>query len=330
MKHLSLVIPDLFPPQEFASEACAGLQLPALQKFLARGNVSTSSVGTLEDWLCIVFGAQSIAPVRAAADGLDSGNGYWLCADPVHLELQRAQMLLRPDVSPSQDEASAICTSLNEHFAGMGLHFSAPHPQRWYLHLETEPQMTTSLLSQVAWRDAKFHQPQGADALRWQRLLTEMQMLLHLHPLNQARVARGELMIGSLWLWGGGKAALLKKVFDVAGGDNGLVGEFAKEAGVMFIQSFLAMLDMECERSLWICDTPGDAMRRGDLYAWRETVQRLELEYAQPLLKALIEGGLQRLTLVVLREGCSQSFELTRGNIWKLWRPARSLAHYAV
>ena len=37
-------------------------------------------------------------------------------------------------------------------------------------------------------------------------LLNEAQMLLHAHPVNEAREARGELAINSLRLWGAGRA----------------------------------------------------------------------------------------------------------------------------
>ncbi len=232
MKHLHLLIPDLFPPQDIAAEVCAGLQLPALEKLLARGNASTSPAQPLEDWLCTAFGAQAVAPVRAAADGLATDEGYWLCADPVNLQLQRAQMLLLPDVLPSREEAEALCASLNEHFAGMGVGFFAPHPQRWYVRLDADQVMTTTPLRQAAWRDAKFHQPQGAEALRWQAIVNEAQMLLHGHTVNQARAARGELAINSLWLWGGGRAARLNRAFDAVGGDCTLGAAFAQMAGV--------------------------------------------------------------------------------------------------
>ena len=42
--------------------------------------------------------------------------------------------------------------------------------------------------------------PQGSDLKRWQTLLTELQMLLHTHPINQARTARGARPINSFWL----------------------------------------------------------------------------------------------------------------------------------
>lgn len=42
--------------------------------------------------------------------------------------------------------------------------------------------------------------PNGSDLKRWQKLLTELQMLLHAHPVNTARVQRGARPINSSWL----------------------------------------------------------------------------------------------------------------------------------
>lgn len=330
MKHLHLLVPDLFPPQDIAVDVCANMPLPALEKLLARSTVSASACCSLEEWLCAAFAANGVAPVRATADRLPAGEGYWLCADPVSLQLQRAQMLLLPDVAPAEEETAALCANLNAHFAGMGMHFYAPHSRRWYVRLDSDPQLTTTPLRQVAWRDAIFHQPQGIDALRWQRIMTELQMLLYAYPTNQAREARGEPLINSLWFWGGGRAVPLHKAFEAVGGDSELAGAFALAAAVPQIESWQAMLDGEFDNGLWLCAQPGEALQRGDFYAWREAVQRFEREYAQPVLKALRAGRLQRLTLEVLRENGSQRFELTRRDAWKLWRGARPLSYYAV
>lgn len=42
--------------------------------------------------------------------------------------------------------------------------------------------------------------PHGNDLKRWQKLLTELQMLLHAHPVNATRAQRGARPINSLWL----------------------------------------------------------------------------------------------------------------------------------
>lgn len=329
MKHLHLLISGLFPPQDIAAEVCAGLRLPALERLLARGRKQVSPAKTLEDWLCDSFDVHSIAPVRAAADGMAVEEGYWLCADPVHLQVQHAQVLLLPEVMPGQDEAAALCVMLNAHFSGMGMIFHAPHPNRWYLRLEAEPAMTTVPLREVAWRDAKFHQPQGGDALRWQAAVNEVQMLLHDHPVNKALEGRGGLAVNSLWLWGGGHAEQVAPAFDAVGGDSELTGAFARTAGIPQTKSLRDMLDDVGECGLWVCEGLSAAQQCGDYFLWRERLQKIERECTL-LLQALQAGRLQRLTLEVLQEDAAHSFDLNRISVWKFWRAVRPLAQYAV
>jgi hypothetical protein len=45
--------------------------------------------------------------------------------------------------------------------------------------------------------------PQEDSLREWRRLLNEIQMVWHEHPVNLARAERGEVPINSLWLFGG-------------------------------------------------------------------------------------------------------------------------------
>ena len=207
MKFVHLLIPDLFLPGDFAAEACAGLSVPALEKMLGRGRSKILDPVPLENLLCVSFGVPCaadapIAPISAAFDGLAAG--CWLRADPVHLRLQRDQMLLLPVTEISASEAGEMCASLNEHFAGQGMEFFAPHSHRWYVRLDSLPRIRTTPLSQVVGGDVRSVLPSGEDAAHWHRVFNEIQMLLHAHPLNEAREARGEPIINSVWFWGGG------------------------------------------------------------------------------------------------------------------------------
>ncbi len=129
MKHLHLLIPDLLLPRDAMQRISAGLQLPYLSKILARGDRTSAIHRVSEDFLCESFGVRAFAPVRAAADGLDVGDAYWMCADPVHLELQQSQAILQPEVKCSSEESAALCDALNRHFGGDGITFFAPHPR---------------------------------------------------------------------------------------------------------------------------------------------------------------------------------------------------------
>ncbi len=330
MNHLHLLIPDLFLPQDAAAHACAGLRLPALEKLLARGEQSASPVTALENFLCGRFGVNAVAPVRAASDGLNVDSGFWLCADPVHLQVQPSQVVLLPEVGCTAEEAAALCVTLNDYFAGDGLRFFAPHPQRWYVRCADSSDVTLTPLRAVAWRDVRLMQAQGAESTRWRCVGNEVQMLLHGHAVNQAREAQGLPVINSVWLWGAGSAGVLRSGFDAVGGDDELSLAFGRAAGIVSATSVQALLNCEAANALWVCAAPAAAWQRGDLYVWREAVLALEREVAQPLLRALQSRRLQSLTLDVLSEASTQRFELSRGGVWKVWRSRRPLAHFAV
>ncbi len=48
--------------------------------------------------------------------------------------------------------------------------------------------------------------PEGDDAATYRNLLSEIEMSLHDHEVNQRRLATGEQAVNSLWVWGGGLA----------------------------------------------------------------------------------------------------------------------------
>ncbi len=330
MNHLHLLIPDLFLPQDIAVKACAGLRLSILEKLLARCAQSTLSAMTVEDILCDHFEARAVAPVRAAADGLDVGAGFWLCADPVNLQLRQSQVVLQPEVQCNAEEAAVLCATLNKHFVEDSLTFFAPHPQRWYVRSAEDSSVTMTPLRVAAWRDVKPFQPQGTDALGWKRLANEIQMLLHEHAINQARAARGLPAINSLWLWGAGRTSELHPSFDVAGGDDALGAAFACVAGVPLAASLADMLHGQGQRGLWVSTVLGEAWQRSDLYAWRKAIEMVEREIARPVWQAMRAGRLQAVTLDVSAESGIRRFTLNRSGMWKVWRRPCQLAHYSV
>ena len=337
MKNVHLVVCDLFLPADFAAEVCADLRLPALEKMLARG-ASTGSARTgegalLENLLCEIFGVpcqmdMPIAPISAAFDRLNAG--CWLRADPVHLRLQRDQLVLLPDVEVSADEAGRLCAALNEHFTGQGMEFFAPHPQRWYVRLDELPGIETVPLSQAAGRNVHGLLPKGAEAARWHQVFNEIQMLLFAHPVNEARAARGELPVNSLWLWGGGVNVLPQKNYDRVRSDEALAEMFAAAAGIPFAGWQAQWRDEQgCDRQLLVWTGLRSALQRGDMDAWRTALQEFETGYAQPLWQALRAGKISQLQLDILGGDRARHLLLTRADAWAFWRSARPLAQYS-
>jgi hypothetical protein len=335
MKNVHLVIPDLFLPRGAAAEACAGLHLPALGKLLARVQREALQADTLEAWLCTAFGVadMAIAPVTLLADGLQAGEGYWLRADPVHLHIQRDQLILQAEVPLNADEAVRLCAALNAHFSADGMHFIAPHPQRWYLRTDAVPDMIAHTLAQVTGRDIHAHLPQGADALRWHGVLNEIQMLLFEHPVNEARETRGELPINSVWLWGGGRVPEnLKQPFARICSDSDLAAAFAQAANIPC--GALPDDAMQCAAGdggdvLIVWDGLRRALQCGDLAAWRMSLLEFEQRIAAPLLGALRAGQVNTITLDVLQAHNARRFVLHRNDAWKFWRRPRRLDSYS-
>jgi len=340
MKNVHLVVCDLFLPADFAAEVCADLRLPALEKMLARvastGSARTDVSGLpLENHLCELFSVPCqpdapVAPVSAVFDGL--GEGCWLRADPVHLRLQRDQLVLLPEVEVDANEARQLCTAMNEYFAGQGLEFFAPHPQRWYVRLDQLPDIETVPLSQAAGRNVRGLLPGGAEAARWHRIFNEIQMLLFAHPVNEARAARGELPVNSLWLWGSGcMANMPQKTYDRVSSDEVLAEMFAAAAGIPFAgwpAQWCA--EKNSGRQLLVWTGLRSALRRGDLDAWRAALREFETGYAQPLWRALRAGKISRLQMDILGGDRVRRLLLTRADAWAFWRRARPLAQYSM
>ena len=207
----TLHIPYLLPPREADGRIWRTVDAPQLKTLLARAQYTRSDGMDAGALLCAAFGIarqhdSPLAPILARKAGLPAANGYWLCATPVHLETRRNALLLAgpATLDISAAESAALAHTLAQHLHGENITLHAPQPQQWFVRADTPPAMTTSSLDTVIGRDVREFLPQGADSRRWHRILTEMQMLLHAHPVNQAREAGGRAPVNSVWLWAGG------------------------------------------------------------------------------------------------------------------------------
>ncbi len=283
----------------------------------------------IEVRLCELFGVIHPAPLRAAGDGLEVKGFDWMCADPVELQRQPAQVMVRPDVSCDPEEAVAFCEVLNAHFAADGISFYAPHPQRWYLRVVEVGEVTMPTLSSAAWGDAREMMPQGRDAVRWRALGNEVQMLLHGHALNQKRLVAGLPPISSLWLWGAGFAGEVSTMLDAAGGDEPL-GAFARAAGFRRFDSLSDMLGSEASHGAWLATDLLPPLRQHDLYQWRENLLVMQHDLMQVIWQAFGTGNLRSLTLEVPTAEALHRFELKSCDRWKVWHRRQPLAAYSV
>ena len=153
--------------------------------------------------------------------------------------------------------------------------------------------------------------------------LNELQMLLFEHPVNQAREARGELTVNSLWLWGGGGLpAVPKPAVGLYSNDAdvGALGRFCGvEAEAMPSLFSVGLLD---KNKLIVLDQLKEAGQYGDAFGWREAIIAMERDWFVKLV-AYLRWHSSTVNLIDPVNGESLSVNTT--DIWKIWRRPRVL-----
>lgn len=95
-------------------------------------------------------------------------------------------------------ECEALLQDMRPFFQSEGIELQAIAADRW-LACGPALDLPCAALDRVVGRDVDPWLPAGVHGRLLRRLQNEMQMLLYTHPVNEARSARGEPAINSLW-----------------------------------------------------------------------------------------------------------------------------------
>ncbi|RAP57854.1 phosphoglycerate mutase [Oleiagrimonas sp. MCCC 1A03011] len=147
------------------------------------------------------------ALLREAERG-DAEGDTWLCADPafVQPDMTGARMLACGTLDLTAEEAESLARPLRPLFGDRGFLLELTTPSRWHLHMPRDAQPPAfAAPDRVLGDDLLTYLPQDARHASWRELFNEAQILLHQHPLNAERRARGQMPVNCLWLWGGGR-----------------------------------------------------------------------------------------------------------------------------
>lgn len=341
--HLTLLVPELIWPEPADTLALGQLAAPGFEWLDAHGAMTRSPHQPFESALAEVF-AQSDAPYGALRllgepGGIDTHaarDGEWLCADPVHLRFHHERIVLADAgaFEISDDEAAALVADLNREFADVGIFYTAT-ARRWYLKLspavnpEFCPKSGAAIapLSAIAGRRIDGDLEGKPTAItRW---LNEVQMFLHLHPVNEARQATGQPAINSLWLWGpGALPAENDPGFAAVWSSNPLAVGFARAAGIPCRPQPKTLSDLLAHASddaqLVVVDDLLGPVLYEDGEGWRRNFEALEHDWLQPL-RAALGGPLTQLTLIAPTIYGRLTWTVGRGERWKFWKKGQSL-----
>ncbi|WP_018152426.1 hypothetical protein [Leeia oryzae] len=333
--NITLILPGLIWPD--ADPALYnGLDLPHLHWLLGKGTVNVLAGQTLDQWLVrkaeLGFSLPNAALTALRLPDAPT-TGYWLHADPVHLHPNRSELRVIDTqtfgITPA--EANALIDALNLHFAEDGLRFFPLTPYQWLLHVAEDPKLDMTPLQHVIGRSMDPHLPKGENAIRWHKLLNEIQMLMYNHPVNDQRDANGQPMLHSVWPWGGGslpapvaKPKSLPRWWSDAPAWLGLASYLSHSCEPTPSRAEQIVSE---QQDAWVyLDGLAMPQAREDGWGWQEILREYDAVWFAPLMAALQQGQVQQVTLVY--EGDHQVCEttVTRSARWQFWKRPKTLA----
>jgi hypothetical protein len=253
--------------------------------------------------------------------------GIVIRADPVHLETGADRLTLFPAscAGLQVDESKELVRTLNESLEKIGGQCVFGATERWYMTLPQIPECDWIAPECVEGRDVLAFMPRGADGAITSRLINDAQMVLHDHPLNEARRGRGDPEINSIWPWGWrtGSHKPLPKWNGRTIADHPYARGLAILSGSAPGVVTAADIETPKGQGLILFQELEAALRSEQTGSVHRALAQLEERIVQPLVLALRRGSLDCLQLVT-SSGCCYS--LRRTDFRKFWRRRPMLA----
>lgn len=237
------------------------------------------------------------------APGTNTSAGVWACvATPVHLSAGMTQVTF-PDDGILQlvgTEASVLAADFNAVFEGAGVRLMPGPAGVLFCVFDQALDVATRDPECAVGEDVYGSQPSGCDAGRLRRLMSEMEMWLFNHAVNQLRVARELPSITGLWLWGGGARDVKIPALSVwAAGEDVFFSRFGTASELPRGPASGVVVLNDCPSS--------------------PTWQEVERRWLQPALAQLRAGHIAQIHLSAAR----RRFTITSGLNLRFWRRTR-------
>lgn len=314
---LTLLVPELNPLREWDGTGVA--QWSQLARLAGRGAVSKRVIEPTHDLLhAAVLDALQLrdvadeypsAPLIGTALKGSRASGFWLRAQPIHFAagLDRLTTVpLRGQARMTAAERAALSPMLVDHLQATGLELLDGAAGEWLLRSEAPLQVQTVCPEFAAANPGTEILPRGPDAGGLRRLMTELQMLLHEHPVSALRQVRGLPTLNAIWLHGEGMLS------DVTA--QSLPQAWADD---VYLRGIYRLHEQPVNHQ------PADAAEllkqiAGPTVAMIDVAdaETLETRWLAPLSRALMSGALSKLT--VMLDGWQVTAD--RAAMFKLWR----------
>jgi len=300
-------------------------------KFLSRSHQCPSATN-VHDAVAEVFnlpagkGVPSAALSMLANDSYDAARHY-MHADPVHLraDLDHAVLTSSIDLAISEQESALLCDALNRHFNQDGLTFIRLNREQWLVSSENEIKIKTTPLVDATGRNINLLLPQGEEAGAWNKILTEVQMLMHSHEVNATREDSGQQSINSLWFHGCGELPEhVNKAITSVCSDHHLLKGLARQLACDYLpvpasaadyMAYLAKNQSHAVNVLHI-STLEHLINYTDVSIWLNALDDLLNRWFYPLVKAAHENNIK----LMLYPCNGQQYHPVKYDVFKFWK----------
>jgi hypothetical protein len=325
-KALTLIAPEIAPAWRQAI-AEGGARWPHLARLAGRGSVRalpppqaglrTWQVALLDALGVHDYAAHPSAAVTRTGDASKRARGFWMHLQPMHFMagLDRlTAVMLNGASSVARAELAELEPMIAAHLRTAEMQLVTTSRGDWLVHNARTLDVHTAPPEIAAASPLDQAMPQGRDAPALRRLMTELQMLLHEHPVNVERQRRAVPEINAVWLHGSGEIRELQRyALPQAFGDD------------LYLRGIYRLNDSD------VTSAPPDAQAllarigsRAVAVVAADDVDALEAAWIAPLACALAAGAIARLEIVIDRS----TVVIARHALLKFWRGTRAPAEW--
>lgn len=306
MRDTTLLLPFALPPVEHAKDLLAALNAPALALLLSRGReqpvlTQAAFAASLphESLLAGTDGSNSppLAHALMATLGLSPSDGHWFVLQPAHFHVALDHLVLTDLRELAIDDAAsrALFESVEPLFTESGHELRYGDARHWFLRADNWSDLRTTTPDAATGHNVDIWLPSGEFARPWRKLHNEVQMLWHQHPLNEQRESCGQRRINALWLWGGASSG------GASAAPSPATPPIPADSGPLVNDSLV-----------------GPALA-GDWGSWLAALQAIDLQQVAPLVAALRNGEIDRLTLQLSDATRLREWRIGRAGMRKFW-----------
>ena len=292
---MHLIIPYAASHALTGPEVFAGLELPQLQALLGRlqhqqtlldadthmalhmphERLRAQTLGWAHDALSLPWAAWQNKPSSQDSHPgqVDPAPQAWMT--PCHWQIGMDQVVMAdPEhLQLSDEESQQLLQAMQAFLLEDGLQVTWQSALQWHVQGALLSDLPTVSLDRVIGQNVKNWMPDHPATRPFQRLQSEMQMLLYNHPVNDAREARRQHTVNAFWLHGAGV----------------LRGQVNSETPAVKMP-----------------DTLRSSALRGDVQAWRQAWQHLDATAVADALQHLQTTG--QITLSLCSEHAAHTY----------------------